>query len=86
MKIPKDIAISDSGLVFNPVNGESFSVNPIGIEVINQIREGKSSGEISRAIFTKYMIDPDTIEKDISEFLIILKNFNLLEADGKTKS
>lgn len=86
MKIPKDIAISDSGLVFNPLNGESFSANPIGIEVINHVREGKSVQEISKDILSRYTVDPDTIEKDLGEFLTILKNYNLLEEDGKTKA
>ena len=28
MKIHKNVAISDSGFIFNPLNGESFSVKP----------------------------------------------------------
>jgi hypothetical protein len=50
MKISKNIAISDAGLVFNPVTGESFSVNPIGVEIINLMREGKSVKAISESL------------------------------------
>ena len=84
MKIRKDTAISDSGLIFNPVNGESFSVNPIGIEIISQVREGKSREEIARLIVSKYNTDKATIEKDLYDFITILKNHNLLE-DGEKK-
>ncbi len=31
MNVKKDIAISDSGFVFDPTTGESYSVNPIGV-------------------------------------------------------
>ena len=34
MKIKKNIALSDTGFVFNPGNGDSFSVNPIGLEIL----------------------------------------------------
>ena len=86
MKIRKNIAISDSGLVFDPVNGESFSVNPIGVEIINLFKEGKSLEEISRIILAKYNTDKDTFEKDFHEFIGILDHNNLLEYDEEKKA
>ena len=41
MKIKKNIAISDSGFIFNPSTGESFTVNPIGVEIITLLKEDK---------------------------------------------
>ena len=86
MKIRNNIAISDSGLVFDPVNGESFSVNPIGVEIINLFREGKSVDEINRIILSKYNTDKDTFEKDFQEFVGILNHNNLLEHDKEKKA
>ena len=40
MNIKKSIALSDSGFVFDPSSGDSFSTNPIGLEIINQLKEG----------------------------------------------
>jgi hypothetical protein len=85
MRIRKNVAISDSGLVFNPVTGESFSVNPIGIDIIGQLREGKCEGEISRAIMTRYSATKATAEKDLHDFLLLLKKYDILEEDGEKK-
>ena len=41
MKLKKNIAISDSGFLFNPSTGDSYSVNPIGTEIIELLKEGK---------------------------------------------
>lgn len=73
MKIKKNIAISDSGFVFNPSTGDSFSVNPIGLEIIKMLKEEKSSDEIKKYLLKTYAIDESTIEKDFYDFLKMLE-------------
>jgi hypothetical protein len=41
MKLKKDIAISDSGFLFNPSSGDSYSLNPIGVEILKLMQEKK---------------------------------------------
>jgi hypothetical protein len=86
MRVSKNVAISDSGLVFNPVNGESFSVNPIGVEIINHLREGKSLQEISKIILDRYVVDKDTFEKDFHDFIGILGHHNIIEGHDEKKT
>jgi hypothetical protein len=86
MKINKNVAISDSGLVFNPVNGESFSVNPIGLEIISQLKEGKSKEEIKTIILERYSVDSDTVEKDYHEFISILEHHSIVEDHAEKKA
>jgi hypothetical protein len=86
MKIKKNIAISESGYVFNPSTGESFTVNPIGIELIHMIRDERSYEEISKTMLAKYAADADTIEKDYHDFIGVLKLYLLLENEDKKKN
>ena len=86
MKINKNVAISDSGLVFNPVNGESFSVNPIGVEIICQLKEGRSAEEITKVILDRYAVDKDTFDKDLNDFIGILDHHNIIEGNGQKKA
>lgn len=81
MKIKNNIAISDSGFIFNPSNGESFSVNPIGVEIISLLKEGKTDAEIKKAVLDKYQTDDATFEKDFYDFISLLKNQSLLEVN-----
>jgi hypothetical protein len=82
MKLQKNIAISDAGYLFNPSTGESFSVNPIGIEIINLMREGKSETEISRKLADEYQSEGNTILQDLHDFFHMLKQYQLIENNG----
>lgn len=79
MNIQKNVAVSDSGFVFNPTTGESFSVNPIGTEIIQMVKQGKSKSEIRDNILENYETEMDVIEKDIFEFFEMLKQYSLLD-------
>ena len=86
MKLRKNVAVSEAGLLFNPVTGESYSVNPIGVEILSLIREEKNPGQISKAILDKYSIDEVTFEKDYHDFMGILEHHNLLESHEEKKA
>jgi hypothetical protein len=83
MKIKKNVAISESGYIFNPTTGESFSVNPIGIEIFNLIKEEKSYEEISKTVLAKYNTDEDTFEKDYHDFVGMLNQYLLIEKENE---
>ena len=80
MKLKKNIALSDSGFLFNPSSGDSYSVNPIGLEILRLLQESKSDVEIIQFISSEYMIDKDTIEKDLYYFKNLLNGFKLIES------
>jgi len=86
MKLQKNVAISESGLLFNPVTGESFSLNPMGIEILNMLREEKDPDQISETILDKYSTDQTTFAKDFFDFISILEHLNLLARDEETKA
>jgi hypothetical protein len=83
MKIKKNIAISDSGFIFNPDTGESFTANPIGLEVLDMLRQGMAFEEVRKEILDKYKSDKDTVEKDYHDFINSLSQYNLIEHDGE---
>ena len=81
MKIKPNIAVSDSGFVFNPDTGESFTVNPIGVDIINLLKESKNASDISSQIRLKYIVEQPTFEKDFDDFIGLLRNYSLVEND-----
>ncbi len=84
MKIKQDVAVSDSGFVFNPTTGDSFSVNPIGMEIIKLMKEGKSMEEINKSVLENYNVEEKTIEKDLYDFIEMLGHYSLREENGQT--
>ncbi len=81
MKIKPNIALSESGFVFNPGTGESFSLNPIGMEILELIREGKDYNAIRDKIAKHYEIEDTLFEKDFEDFKYLLKNYQIIETD-----
>ncbi len=79
MQINKNIAISDSGFLFNPASGESYSLNATGTELLGLIKEEKTLEEIKAIFLEKYETDANTIEKDYQDFMDEIQRFNLSE-------
>lgn len=73
MKIASEVKISDNGFVFNSLTGDSFSLNPTGLELIRMIVSGKELEEIRDAFTEKFDVDELTFEKDFYEFCNLLK-------------
>jgi hypothetical protein len=79
MKIKKNIALSDSGFLFNPTSGDSYSVNETGGLIINLIKKGDSDEKIIKKITDEYIIDPSSAEKDYYDFIKMLQTYKLLQ-------
>ena len=79
MKLKKNIATSESGFVFNPSSGDSFSLNTIGAEILLQMKDNKSTEEIKKDIINRYDVEKSLLERDWDDFMAQLKDNNLLE-------
>ena len=81
MHINKNIAISESGFIFNPSTGDSFSTNHLGQDIIRLFLSEKTTSEVLHAIQEKYSIDQQTLEKDIADFLYMLQTYQIIKED-----
>ncbi|MBK7639220.1 MAG: PqqD family protein [Bacteroidetes bacterium] len=81
MQINKNIAISDSGFIFNPSSGDSFSANQIGLEIIRLLKDGKSKIEISDLIINQYAVNALSFEKDFNDFVQMLFSYQLIPSN-----
>lgn len=77
MQITEEVKISDNGFVFNSKTGDSFSLNPIGLEMIKMIEGNREFDEIRKSILDKYDIDDLTFEKDFYDFCALLKHHQI---------
>ena len=78
MKIPEEVKISDNGFVFNSKTGDSFSLNPFGLELIKNIQEEKELESLKKEIIEKYDVDDLPFEKDFYEFCALLKHHQII--------
>lgn len=67
------LAMSDSGFVFDPVNGDSFTVNPCGLTVLRLLKDGQGLREVLEQITKDYDVDSRKAERDILDFITQLR-------------
>lgn len=79
MKVKKNIAISESGFLFNPSTGDSYSVNSIGQEILKLLKEGKKDEQVIEYLLNNYMTDRIAVEKDLYDFESMLGTYKLIE-------
>lgn len=83
MNINKNIAISETGFVFNPLTGDSFSTNAVGQEVLKKLQNGSNHKDLVNHIENLFSIDKAILEKDINDFLMTLKSYQILMDDDE---
>lgn len=81
MRIIKDAAISENGLIFNPFTGDSFKVNILGLEIIKLMKIGIENEGIKDIILKKYDIDRKTLDIDYNDFINCLSQNRLIESE-----
>lgn len=74
-----NITISDSGFIFDPTSGDSFSVNKIGLEILKSIRNKESYEDLVSRIILEYDVTDKMFEQYYLDFKQMLKSENLLE-------
>ena len=79
VKISKNIAVSESGFIFNPTTGDSFSCNAVAADVINLLKENLSLEQVKARIIEKYEVQESELDKDLQDLWLQLRDNNLLE-------
>ena len=80
MRFKKNIATSESGFIFHPGTGDSFSANPIAADILLQLKDGTAPSEIKKNILDKYNVEANVLEKDWDDFNTQLREANLLDS------
>jgi hypothetical protein len=77
MAMPLDVirrlAINDSGFVFDPVSGRSFSTNETGREILRLACTERDPRRIAECLMERFDVDLATCEREIVEFVTTLR-------------
>lgn len=80
MYLRKNIATSESGFIFNPATGDSYSANPVAAAILQRLKEGSPSLDIKTWLLENYEVEPLRLDRDWDDFINQLKEANLLES------
>jgi len=78
MRLKENIAISESGFIFDPNSGDSFTLNTLAKEILALLKQEKTDNEIAGVITEKYDVDGAVFEQNYYDFLAMLRHYNLM--------
>ncbi|MDQ7055325.1 MAG: HPr-rel-A system PqqD family peptide chaperone [Persephonella sp.] len=74
----KQLAINDEGFVFDPLTGDSFTVNQTGLFILKKLKEGKTEEEILQEITGEFEVSQEEAERDLIDFIEKLRSYRLI--------
>jgi hypothetical protein len=77
LQLPSEIinrlAINESGFVFDPVSGQSFSTNESGRAILRLARTEHSARDIAERLVAEFEVPLHVCERDVLEFAAVLR-------------
>ncbi len=69
------LAVSDSGFLFDPVSGQSFTLNHTGLATFNRLKSGASIEDTASFLASEYSLSHDIALTSVEAFLIQLGRY-----------
>ena len=77
----QNLAISDSGFIFDPTSGATFTLNPTGLTVLLALRDGLGLSAIVARLAERFDLLAGDTREDILDFVQMLRQHGLLNGD-----
>jgi PqqD family protein of HPr-rel-A system len=75
----RDLAISDTGFIFDPLTGHTYSANQTALAVVRALKAGESADAIVQQLADLFDTEPeDDLARDVDEFLVRLREDGLV--------
>jgi hypothetical protein len=84
-----ELAISDTGFIFDPGTGATFNVNATGLIALSALREGvdaADTGEIAARVRERFPSAPADVGEHVSDFVRTLRQMGLVTLPDGTRS
>jgi hypothetical protein len=72
----RSLAISETGFVFDPRTGHSYSVNRTGLTVLRALKEGRARHEIADKL-SRDFTRASAVEEDLAAFVKMLEELGI---------
>ena len=65
----RHLALSDSGFLFDPRSGQSYSLNPTAVESLEMLRLGFSLSQTAEELAKNYATNPEQAASGLESFV-----------------
>jgi hypothetical protein len=74
----RDLAISETGLVFDPSTGYIYTANQAGVFIITRLKSGATREDLPGLVMEEFEADEGMVERDIFDFMNQLITLELI--------
>jgi len=79
-----ELAVSETGFVFDPRTGATFSVNQTGLAVLTALRSQADAGDITETLRERFEGTPSDVREHVDDFLRALRQMGIsVDVPGK---
>ncbi len=78
----RQLAVSDTGFVFDPFSGATFTVNATGRVILEGLRRGDERPELLDRLRESFDVHGEDLERDVDEFIHLLRQSGILGAEA----
>jgi predicted Rdx family selenoprotein len=82
-----ELAISDTGFIFDPGTGATFNVNATGLIALTALREGVDPGDtatLTARVRDRFPSAPPDVGDHVSEFVRTLRQLGLVADEARS--
>ncbi len=72
------LAVNRDGFAFDPATGESYSINPTGVLILEQLIAGKEPEAIAAELVDRFEVEPSEAQRDVLDFIEHLRTHRLI--------
>lgn len=70
----RDLAVSESGFVFDPYGGQTYSLNASGRTILEALRRGQPVEDVEAALRGTFDVEPGAdVARDVREYVLQMR-------------
>ncbi len=77
----RDLAVSDTGFVFDPFSGATFTANATALCILEGLKRGLDRAGLADTLRERFMVTTEDLGRDIDDLVASLRLFGLVPAD-----
>jgi PqqD family protein of HPr-rel-A system len=77
----RDLALSETGFLFDPYSGATFSLNPSAVAILRALRGGADRAQVLGMLTSEFDAASADLEHDVDEFVALLRREGLVSRE-----
>jgi len=80
-----DLAVSETGFVFDPLSGATFNANAAGLALLDGLKRGMDHDGLVALLDERFDVGPADLHRDVDEFLALLRDQGLVAKEFRAE-